>query len=116
MTKTFLDRLLGSIQASFLLPSFISCSFFTTRFPEFKSCVIGLFTTQLDKLLNLQIVLLVSLGITRSPLSSTTQTMIEVDIFLYHIPKYLPIEVLGLKKSTSKVPSSETNVSPSRIN
>ncbi|KAG5020574.1 hypothetical protein JHK82_016484 [Glycine max] len=115
MLLFYLDQLLSSIQASFLLSSFISLSFLTTRFPESKSCAIGFFTTLLDVLLDHQIVLLVPLRITRSPLSSTTQTTVKGDRFLYHIPTYRLVEVPGLKKPTSNVPSSETNVSPSWI-
>jgi hypothetical protein len=44
-----------------------------------------------------------------------TQTTVPADIFWYHIPKYRPFEIPGLKNPSSKLPSAETKRSPSRM-
>jgi hypothetical protein len=44
-----------------------------------------------------------------------TQTILLFGMFLYHIPTYRFVELPGLKKPNSKVPSLETKVLPSSI-
>lgn len=105
------------------MTSFISL---TTRFPESKSCAIGLFVGL--EVFEDQMIVFLSFKMERIPgfvnfktpdLLGTgvslfaTQTTVFVGIFLYHMPMYLFIEIPGLKNPISKSPLEETMVFPS---